>query len=62
MESATASHHLASAQKIAGNRLAAAALALFLGLGLLTLGGFASGDLLHDAAHDGRHSFAFPCH
>jgi cobalt transporter subunit CbtB len=35
---------------------------LILGLGLLTVGGFASGDLLHDAAHDGRHSFAFPCH
>lgn len=24
--------------------------------------GFASADLAHNAAHDGRHAVAFPCH
>jgi len=37
------------------------ALAMF-GLLLLYGVGFAQPDLLHNAAHDGRHAFAFPCH
>jgi len=32
------------------------------GLFLIFGVGFAHSDLLHNAAHDARHSFAFPCH
>ncbi len=36
--------------------------AILLG-GFLVLGvGFAGSDVIHNAAHDGRHSMAFPCH
>lgn len=49
----------------ATERLAATApalLAILLGVFLLIGTGFAQNQLLHDAAHDSRHSFAFPCH
>jgi cobalt transporter subunit CbtB len=39
-----------------------AAGALLLGAFLIFGVGFAHADLLHNAAHDGRHSVAFPCH
>lgn len=39
-----------------------AALAILLGLFLLAGVGFASPSTIHNAAHDSRHSFAFPCH
>ncbi len=43
-------------------RIVPALAALLLG-GFLVLGaGFAQIDALHNAAHDSRHSFAFPCH
>ena len=32
------------------------------GLFLIFGVGFANPDVLHNAAHDSRHSFAFPCH
>ncbi|MGB1237437.1 MAG: CbtB domain-containing protein [Pseudomonadales bacterium] len=32
------------------------------GLGLLLLVGFAPMEALHNASHDARHAFAFPCH
>lgn len=38
--------------------LAAALLGSFLVYGV----GLANSDTLHNAAHDGRHAFAFPCH
>jgi cobalt transporter subunit CbtB len=38
--------------------IAAAALGLVLLFGV----GFAQPEILHDAAHDVRHTFAFPCH
>ena len=41
---------------------AAAALATFLGLGLIWGVGFATPYTMHNAAHDTRHSLAFPCH
>ncbi len=44
------------------SRLAAGALALAFGLFLLWGVGFAQPQVLHDTAHDSRHSFAFPCH
>ena len=42
--------------------LKAAFVALFLGVGLVYLVGFSHSDTAHDAAHDTRHSLAFPCH
>jgi len=36
--------------------------AIVLGLALLYGVGFASMDIAHNAAHDTRHSIAFPCH
>ena len=44
-------------QRIAAT-LAAALLGSFLVYGV----GFAHSDTLHNAGHDGRHAFAFPCH
>ncbi len=36
--------------------------AILLGLVMLYGVGFASIDVAHNAAHDGRHAVAFPCH
>jgi cobalt transporter subunit CbtB len=36
--------------------------ALGLGLALALFVGFAPMDVIHNAAHDARHAFAFPCH
>jgi len=44
-------------------RRAVTALTLALLGGLMVYGaGFAGTAVLHDAAHDTRHAFAFPCH
>ena len=43
-------------------RLAAPIAALLLGAFLLLGTGFAAIPIAHNAAHDARHSFAFPCH
>lgn len=40
----------------------AAFVALFLGVGLVWLAGFAYPESVHDAAHDTRHALSFPCH
>lgn len=40
----------------------AAGIALILGLGLIFLTGFAYPEVVHNAAHDTRHSLSFPCH
>lgn len=42
--------------------LAAAALAALLGAFLVWAVGFSPIEVLHNAAHDTRHSLAFPCH
>jgi cobalt transporter subunit CbtB len=42
--------------------LAAPAVALLLGAFVLIGAGFAPIAMIHNAAHDARHSFAFPCH
>jgi cobalt transporter subunit CbtB len=42
--------------------LRAAGIALILGLGLVFLTGFAYPEVIHNAAHDTRHSLSFPCH
>ena len=46
------------------NRIVSAALLGLAGLGLLFLVGFAHGpeNTLHNAAHDTRHAFTWPCH
>jgi cobalt transporter subunit CbtB len=42
--------------------LRAALLALFVGLTLVYLTGFAHPTTIHNAAHDTRHGLSFPCH
>jgi cobalt transporter subunit CbtB len=39
-----------------------AVVAIILGVFVLFGVGFAGSSVLHNAAHDSRHSFAFPCH
>lgn len=41
---------------------ASLAVAFALGLALVFLTGFSHLDVVHNAAHDTRHSLAFPCH
>jgi cobalt transporter subunit CbtB len=47
--------------RIAG-RLTLAGTPLLLGLFIVISAGFMPIGVLHNAAHDTRHSFAFPCH
>lgn len=44
------------------NAAAPAILALLLGAFLVLGTGFAHSEIIHNAAHDARHAFAFPCH
>jgi cobalt transporter subunit CbtB len=39
-----------------------AVLAMILGVFVVAAVGFAGPEVLHNAAHDSRHAFAFPCH
>ncbi|MGO8918737.1 MAG: CbtB domain-containing protein [Stellaceae bacterium] len=60
-------HPSASAERglpVAGPlaRATPAVVAILLGSFLIFGAGFAPIGVLHNAAHDGRHSFAFPCH
>ncbi len=43
-------------------RIVPALAALLLGSFLVLGAGFAEIEAIHNAAHDSRHSFAFPCH
>ena len=43
-------------------RLLVAVLAAICGLSMVWVVGFSDLDILHNAAHDIRHSNAFPCH
>ena len=52
----------ASADQAAANRKLAALFAAVLGLVIVFAAGFAPSEAVHNAAHDTRHSFAFPCH
>jgi len=50
-------------QPVAGvSQYTAAALAASVGIVLLFIAGFAETGVLHNAAHDSRHSVVFPCH
>jgi len=53
---------VANATPLVDRRYVAAAIAIGFGAFLLFVAGFAGADVLHNAAHDGRHAFAFPCH
>ena len=46
----------------AAHRVAPAVLALLFGAFLVFGTGFAQSTTIHNAAHDGRHALAFPCH
>ena len=43
-------------------KLPAAAFAMLFGAFIVYGVGFAPIEVVHNAAHDGRHAFAFPCH
>lgn len=45
-----------------GSRYVAAGAALLFGALLVFGAGFAGPEVIHNAAHDGRHAFALPCH
>ncbi len=57
----TASTHLGTSVS-AASRATQLAMAALLGLFVTGFVGFASMDVAHNAAHDYRHSMAFPCH
>ena len=46
----------------ATSRIAPGVLALLFGAFLVLGTGFAQSSTIHNAAHDGRHAFLFPCH
>ena len=45
-----------------GRKFLPAFCAILLGIFLIMGVGFSHSDTVHDAAHDSRHSLAFPCH
>jgi cobalt transporter subunit CbtB len=45
-----------------GNRVLVTAGSILMGLSLVYFAGFSHLDLVHNAAHDTRHSSGFPCH
>ena len=57
MSSATITRSVA----VAGSKTASI-LAMFLGTSFIFLIGFSHVEAVHNAAHDTRHSSAFPCH
>ncbi|BAN46389.1 CbtB domain-containing protein [Metapseudomonas resinovorans] len=61
MSSRTLSHSAVSSQTLS-QRLALAIGAGLIGLALVYFAGFSHIEAVHNAAHDTRHSAAFPCH
>lgn len=47
---------------VGSSRTGVALMAALLGLSLVFVAGFADVNVLHNAAHDARHSATFPCH
>ena len=45
-----------------GSRAIQLGLAALLGLAVIGVAGFAPMEVVHNAAHDYRHSMSFPCH
>ncbi|WP_409564322.1 CbtB-domain containing protein [Methylobacterium sp. J-076] len=62
MTTSTQTTTLAPVAVRANDRLMAATLAAFLGLGLVFMAGFSPAIAFHNAAHDFRHAQNFPCH
>lgn len=56
------SHDSGPAVQAGTNRRLAAIVAAALGLVIVFAAGFAPSEAVHNAAHDTRHTFAFPCH
>lgn len=52
----------ASRLAVRGDVLGPALIAILLGAFLVIGTGFAHSEAIHNAAHDARHAFAFPCH
>lgn len=50
------------AVSVATNRAAPVFAALIVGAFLVLSAGFAHSNTVHNATHDARHAFAFPCH
>ncbi len=44
------------------SQVGAVMVALLLGMFVVFIAGFAGASVLHEAAHNTRHSLAFPCH
>ena len=61
-QSTPSTHHAAVVEVDLGARISAALVAALLGTFILLGTGFAHPQALHNAAHDARHAFAFPCH
>ncbi len=51
-----------AANHAGARHLAPALFAMLMGLALVLLVGFAPAPAVHNAAHDTRHTAAFPCH
>lgn len=60
--SSTGHSSTASSATTLTQRLTAAVLASILGASLVYFAGFSHIEAVHNAAHDTRHSAAFPCH
>lgn len=58
----TTAIHQSATMTVSQSAKLIAALALLSGLGIVYLTGFSHADAVHNAAHDTRHSMAFPCH
>ena len=65
----TSVNHLASpalagvlSRSTVADRRLAILFAAILGIAVLFVSGFANHESVHNAAHDSRHTFAFPCH
>lgn len=54
--------HSASSTQTLSQRLTTAIVASILGASLVYFAGFSHIEAVHNAAHDTRHSAAFPCH
>ena len=55
-------HPHVAAEHSGTDRKPTALLAAALGIVIVFAAGFAPSETVHNAAHDTRHSFAFPCH
>jgi cobalt transporter subunit CbtB len=58
--SSTALTHASSRSR--GNRLLVTFGSILMGMSLVYFAGFSHLELVHNAAHDTRHSAGFPCH